>query len=287
MLNPVDGNAHRDRRKGPQGRSPQRRPTGERTGLRIVVWNLNMAAHKKIALLRRLEPDLAILPECAAPEVIVAKCPDFTFTDAYWQERSRHKGLGVFSFGDLRLTRSPDYDPRFAVFLPLEVTGRQRFNLLAVWALNFRAGSGGTMPDALHFYRRFLASTEAVVAGDFNNSIFWDRPGKPTNFAGIAAVLAELGLVSAYHTVTGESYARERQPTLWFLKRPHQGYHIDYCFMPQAWFSRPVSVWVGQAERWLAYSDHAPLVITDLGQNSHPRQTRELAIAAALQSPAG
>jgi exodeoxyribonuclease-3 len=239
-----------------------------------------MAAHKKVALLRRLKPDLAILPECAAPEVIVAKCPDFTFTDAQWQERSRHKGLGVFSFGNLRLTRSPDYDPRFAVFLPLEVKGRQRFNLLAVWALNFRVGSGGTMPDALHFYRRFLASAEAVVAGDFNNSIFWDRPGKPTNFAGIAAVLSEFGLASAYHAVTGESFAQERQPTLWFLKRPYQGYHIDYCFMPRTWLARPVSVWVGQAKRWLAHSDHAPLVVADLRQNSIPRQTLESVAAA-------
>jgi hypothetical protein len=83
--------------------------------VRILVWNLNMAAHKKIALLWRLEPDLAILPECAAPEVIASKCPEFTFTDAQWQERSRHKGLGVFSFGNVRLTRSPSFDPRFEV----------------------------------------------------------------------------------------------------------------------------------------------------------------------------
>ena len=30
--------------------------------MRILVWNINMAAHKKIALLQRLAPDLAILP---------------------------------------------------------------------------------------------------------------------------------------------------------------------------------------------------------------------------------
>jgi hypothetical protein len=48
--------------------------------VRILVWNINMAAHKKIALLQQLAPDLAILPECAAPEVILAKCPEFTFT---------------------------------------------------------------------------------------------------------------------------------------------------------------------------------------------------------------
>ena len=100
--------------------------------MHILVWNLNMAAHKKIALLQQLAPDLAILPECAAPEVIAAKCPEFTFTDAQWVERSRHKGLGIFSFGATRLTRARTYDPRFEVFLPLTVSGSRRFNLLAV-----------------------------------------------------------------------------------------------------------------------------------------------------------
>jgi exodeoxyribonuclease-3 len=229
--------------------------------MRILVWNINMAAHKKIALLRQLKPDIAIVPECAAPEVVVSKCPDFTFTDVQWYERSRHKGLGVFSFGNLRLTRSPAFDPRFAVFLPIRVTGSQRFNLLATWVCNFRAGSGVTMLDALRFYWRFLRSADSVVAGDFNNSVFWDRPGKPTNFSAIAESLADLGLASAYHAVTRESFAKERYPTLWFLKRPHQGYHIDYCFVPRSWLSRPTSVWIGEAAQWLTYSDHAPLVV--------------------------
>ena len=237
--------------------------------MRILVWNINMAAHKKIALLRQLEPDIAILPECAAPDVIVAKCPEFTFTDAQWQERSRHKGLGVFSFGNVRLTRSPAFDPRFAVFLPLRVTGPTRFHLLAVWALNFQPTSGLTMPDALRFYCRFLSRRDAVVAGDFNNSVFWDRPGKPTNFEGIANSLAKLGLTSAYHAVTKESFAQERQPTLWFLKRPHQGYHIDYCFVPRSWLSSTATVWIGQHGEWLVHSDHAPLLVTINGNNSH------------------
>jgi len=230
--------------------------------MRILVWNINMAAHKKIALLQQLAPDLAILPECAAPEVILAKYPEFTFTDAQWVERSRHKGLGVFSFGNVHLTRSSAFDPRFAVFLPLRVTGPTRFHLLAVWALNFHPTAGLSMPDALRFYRRFLSHSDAVVAGDFNNSVFWDRPGKRTNFVGIAHSLAKLGLTSAYHAVTKESFAQEHQPTLWFLKRPHQGYHIDYCFVPQSWLSSPATVWIGQHREWLAHSDHAPLMVT-------------------------
>jgi hypothetical protein len=230
--------------------------------MRILVWNLNMAAHRKIGLLQQLAPDLAILPECAAPEVIVAKCPEFTFTDAQWVERSRHKGLGVFSFGNVRLARSSSFDPRFEVFLPLRVSGPVCFHLLAVWVLNFRPTSDLTMPDALRFYRRFLSRRDAVVAGDFNNSVFWDRSGKWTNFVDIAHTLSTLGLASAYHAVTGESFGQERQATLWFLKRPHQQYHIDYCFIPTTWVSRSLSVRVGHHKEWLRHSDHAPLLVT-------------------------
>jgi exodeoxyribonuclease III len=230
--------------------------------MRILVWNLNMAAHKKLSLLPQLAPDLAILPECAAPEVIVAKCPEFTFTDAQWVERSRHKGLGVFSFGNVRLARSSSFDPRFEVFLPLRVSGPVCFHLLAVWALNFRPTSGLNMPEALRFYRRFLSRCDAVVAGDFNNSVFWDRPGKQTNFGGIAHTLSTLGLASAYHAVTREPFGQEQQATLWFLKRPHQRYHIDYCFIPTTWVSRSLSVRVGHYKEWLKHSDHAPLLVS-------------------------
>jgi endonuclease/exonuclease/phosphatase family metal-dependent hydrolase len=118
------------------------------------------------------------------------------------------------------------------------------------------------MPDALRFYRSFLSRREAVVAGDFNNSVFWDRPGKRTNFTGIAHSLSTLGLASAYHTVSGEPFGQEQQATLWFLKRPHQRYHIDYCFLPKRWISQSSSVWVGPHEEWLRYSDHAPLLIS-------------------------
>lgn len=167
-----------------------------------------------------------------------------------------------FSFGKVRLTRARTYDSRYEVFLPLKVTGLRSFHLLAVWALNFRATSRLTMPDALQWYRSFLSRSDAVVAGDFNNSVFWDRSGKRTNFAGIADTLSQVGLASAYHVATGEHFGQERQATLWFLKRPHQRYHIDYCFVPTTWISPSLSVTVGHHVEWLRHSDHAPLLIS-------------------------
>ncbi len=100
-------------------------------------------------------------------------------------ERSRHKGLGVFRFSEVHRERSRAFDPRFEVFLPLRVSGPIDFHLLAVWALNFHPASDAPFVDALRFYRRFLSRRDAIVAGDFNNSVFWDRPGKRTNFMNI------------------------------------------------------------------------------------------------------
>jgi hypothetical protein len=91
--------------------------------MRILVWNINMAAHKKVALLQQLAPDLAILPECAAPEVILTKCPSSrSLMRSGWNARVTKVWVS-FSFGDVRITRSPVFDPRFEVFLPLRVTG--------------------------------------------------------------------------------------------------------------------------------------------------------------------
>ena len=56
--------------------------------------------------------------------------------------------------------------------------------------------------------------------------------------------------------------ARSQQATLWFLKRPHQGYHIDYCFVPTTWVSRSLSVRVGHHKEWLKHSDRAPLLVS-------------------------
>ena len=80
---------------------------------------------------------------------------------------------------------------------PVRITGPLECNLLAVWAQN---GSGGVnrkhqlgpLRRALSKYRDFLAERPSIVAGDFNNNVFWHRPGWRINHINAVAPAAWL-----------------------------------------------------------------------------------------------
>lgn len=233
---------------------------------RLVVWNCNMALHAKYERLLALGPHVAIIPECAAPDILRRKAPDFAYDDCAWYGLVENKGLGVFTFGGLTLRRHDSWDPRFHIFLPLEVRGAIQYNLLAVWAFNHRAPksvvpSAVTTDEAIRYYSPFLCSAPTVVAGDFNANVIWDATGKYAKFADVDATLRALGLVSAYHAVNGHAMGQEPDPTLFWQKKAHQGFHIDYAYVPIGIVSHIEQAVVGAAEEWLSVSDHAPLVV--------------------------
>ena len=234
--------------------------------LRIVIWNCSMALHSKLEPLMSLNPDIAIIPECATPEIVKKKQPVFYYSDAAWIGLSKHKGLGVFTFSDLSVRVSPSYDPTYELFLPLLITGRYRFDLLAVWSFSYRIKKTNFRRDAptrsaIEYYRDFIAGGATVVAGDFNDNINWDKPGRSANFDLVIADLKSAGLVSAYHEKGNHLFGSEPDPTLIWRKNPEQSYHIDYCFIPKGWLPGVNGVTVGNPEKWIKYSDHVPLLI--------------------------
>src|SRR2546430_504234 len=46
--------------------------------MRIIAWNCNMALHKKYERLLSLRPDIAVIPECAHPDLISKRAAGFT-----------------------------------------------------------------------------------------------------------------------------------------------------------------------------------------------------------------
>ena len=241
---------------------------------RLVVWNCSQALHSKYERLAALEPDVAIVPECAEPDVIRRKSPNFLFGDCEWRGTIKHKGLGVFAFKDVRLRLHHSWEPRFHIFLPLEVTGAAEFNLLAVWAFHRRTPetvtrTPATMRTAIEHYASFLSRGRGVLAGDLNANVIWDASKRYEPFVDVDASLRGLGLVSAYHAVGGHLHGKEPHPTLFWQKKAVQGYHIDYSYIPAEWTERVRSVSVGSADDWLPYSDHAPLIVE---LDTSPRQ---------------
>jgi exodeoxyribonuclease III len=234
--------------------------------LRIVVWNCAGGLHRKYERLLALEPSLAIVPECAEPDVLRRKAPGFAFDDAEWTGEQPNKGLGVFAFGGLSMRRHHTWEKRFHIVLPVEVRGSATLNLLAIWAFHRRvpatvAPSPETLLTAVQHYDGFLRAHPSVVAGDFNANVIWDGGNRQASFAELDAALGAAGLASAYHTRTGEALGKESAPTLFWQKNVAQGYHIDYAYVPRAATHRLENAVVGSADEWLAWSDHAPLVV--------------------------
>jgi exodeoxyribonuclease III len=230
-----------------------------------------MALHRKFDRLLRLRPDVAIICECAEPQRLTAFGRFGSVSgDPVWIGDNRNKGLAVFTFNGYAARLADPFYPTLRHVAPIHITGPAHYNLLAVWAQN---GSGGVtrkhqlgpLRRALTKYRAFLTERPSIVAGDFNNNVFWHRPGWRINHVNAVASLEKLGLVSAYHELHGEPQGSESVPTLYWRDRKKDGptYHIDYVFLPSRLLARVRELTVGTYEDWCGkgLSDHVPILI--------------------------
>ncbi len=237
--------------------------------MRLIFWNCNMAFHRKIEAILPLKPDIAVISECAAPEILAQRGLDrFSPETCLWMGKNPNKGLGVFAFGGVALRRAEPFFPTLDFVLPVVVAGATQFNLLAVWAQNANSGNIrkhtlGPLRRGLTKYRDFLSDGPAVMGGDLNNNIFWDKPGWRINHAKMVATATDLGLVSAYHEVMGEPQGSESIPTHYWRDRKKDGpvYHIDYAFVPRS--AQINRFEVGRFEDWVGngLSDHVALIV--------------------------
>jgi hypothetical protein len=229
-----------------------------------------MRLHDKLPLLAALEPDVAVVPECANIDILRRKAPLFVPPSAVWVGDIPNKGLGVFGFGDFRVTLDSCYDPSLTWVAPIRVDGPIEFHMLAVCALHSKE-PGETRKDvvgpllrALDRFGEFLTAAPLVVIGDFNNHVQWDKQGKMNNHANVVERLAQLGLFSAYHYSRSIPQGQEIEPTIYWQTRTKDGqtFHIDHCFLPTAWQSGLRRFEVGSYEDWTGkgHSDHVPIV---------------------------
>ncbi len=230
-----------------------------------------MALHRKVDALLSLEPDVAIVSECAEPNLLFEKSEtNWIEQDPVWIGLNRHKGLGVFAFNDVIVDLLPSYDRHLRYIAPIHVTGNSSFNLLAVWAQNASGGITrkhqlGPLRRALAKYRNYLQPGPAMIAGDWNSNAIWDKPGWRINHMDKVRILARLDIVSVYHNLTGERDGEETTPTLYWRDRRQDGptYHIDFAFVPRDWLPRISHFEIGRFADWCGsgLSDHVPLIL--------------------------
>jgi exodeoxyribonuclease-3 len=223
--------------------------------MKIVTWNCCLKLASKYASIVRLKPDVLIVQECE-------NLPSQFFSDAeyHWVGHNDRKGLGILTFGE-KAKIDMSFNDKLDYFLPLNLSSGQK--ILGVWSFTHRAGKRfgeghkGHVSDALDYYQDWLNDSDsAIICGDFNNSVIWDRGSKPSNFSSTHQKLETLGFYSAYHKLRGESFGQESEDSLYHTKNQAKPYHIDYLYLKNI---KAQNLEVGKYEDWIALSDHMPL----------------------------
>jgi len=225
--------------------------------MKIITWNCCLKLANKFKEIQALNPDILIVQECE-------ELPEDYFPNAkyYWTGHTKTKGIGVVLFNNTAEIDS-SFNNKLDYFLPLNLSNGMR--LLATWSFTHRAagrfGEGhlGHVSDAISYYREWLNGAEqAIISGDFNNSIIWDKGNKESNFKNTNQTLESLGFLSAYHDLTKEAFSEEKCPTLFHTKNREKTYHIDYIYLKGL---EAIQVDVGSYDEWIKLSDHVPVVV--------------------------
>ena len=223
--------------------------------MKVISWNCNLKFKQKFELINSYDPDICFIQECEKLD-----SDFFAGYKFFWTGKNEKKGLGI-------LTRDNDFyihdshNKDLINFLPLK---SKTIKLLGVWSFNHRAkkfGSNvsGHTVDAINFYRHWLGcnNERCIIAGDFNNSIIWDKRGNDNNFVNINYQLENLGFISNYHSLKKENFGEESSATLFHTKKESKKYHIDYIYSKNL---DPTQVKVGLYSDWIEFSDHTPII---------------------------
>jgi hypothetical protein len=229
--------------------------------MRLVTWNLCRGSYvARMEALSRLEPDVAILQECAQPP---------SGSDprrVAWFGTNVRQGVAVVTAGDFFVEAVPPSSPSSCLpsAYAVRIHGPSSFNLLAVWSQRSPTYAGAVLRE-LAAHRAHLTERPCVVAGDFNTTPELGATSRDGTHADIVRVLeSDCGLVSAYHHHFSEEHGQETRPTHYWRWSESHPFHIDFCFVPKGWAPHINSVTVGSYVEWANDSDHRPLVV-DVG----------------------
>ena len=218
------------------------------------------ALRKKKPLALWGDPDIAILPESTKRATLEKR-------NWQWIGSTPKSGLGIATReGEATsLIRRVCEDEKWIGLM--ETRNPSPLTVVAVWACYSRSPRKTEMGPVLKGIEEILSAVEgkdAIIAGDFNNGAFWDKPGRADNFSELAKCFEDAGFVSAYHSFFNEELGQETRGTFYLRREQRNSYHIDYCFIPKKWISSIRSIEVGGYRDWIEFSDHMPITL-DIG----------------------
>lgn len=231
--------------------------------MKVITWNCNMAFRNKAKHILAFKPDIVIVPECEHPDKLKFKDCELP-NDVLWYGQNVHKGLGIFSYSNLKF-KLLNHNPDIKTILPILVTGGKfDFVLFAVWAYNNddkHYNYIGQVWKAIQYYRELLQNYDVLLAGDFNSNMIWDKLNRKTNHTMVVEMLGELNIHSTYHQFANQIQGNEADPTFYLYRHENKPYHLDYCFASERFLEKLGTVEIGKYEDWTKLSDHKPLIV--------------------------
>lgn len=220
--------------------------------MKIVSWNCGGKFREKFQDIIAVDADIYVIQECENP----AECKSITYREFahnyLWIGENKNKGLGVFAKNDIQLRENNWQKYCLRNFLSVRVN--DLFDLVAVWACK-------PYIEEYYIYQSINIpnyTTQTVIIGDFNSNAIWDRKHDTRTHSSVVQQLAEIGLYSAYHQISGEKQGEETIPTFYLYRHSDKGYHIDYCFTGR---NNIKDFHILHNADWLVKSDHMPILI--------------------------
>lgn len=232
--------------------------------LRLITWNCKGAFERKHAAVAALEPDILVLPEAGCLTAVSQVLGNAPVRSYKWVGDNPAKGLGVISYGKYELSVHESYDRSLKWILPLTVTGSLSFTLLAVWTVPHAKTRYyiSCLFEACEVYRSIFEQNRVVIAGDFNQSVLFDKPRSEITYSRLLDKFASYGLSSVYHLSRGCEQGAEPEPTFFLHHNSAKPHHLDYVFATSDLHQHGVYVTVGEHAEWGKLSDHMPLSCT-------------------------
>jgi exonuclease III len=229
--------------------------------LRIVVWNCHQAFDKKLAYLRRLSPDIAVVPESANPETpkLKIELKNKNVKSQAWTGTNKQKGLGLYTFNQYEIEENSIETEGGAYTIRAEVKGSIAMSLIAMWTQG--PGYVEEAHRTIEAYKTLMEKENVIFAGDFNSNKIWDKSHKPNHSNLISRLEDEFELTSIYHDFFKELQGAETRATIYFTYNVQRPYHIDYIFIPKKWLPLVRSVEVRPFAECRGLSDHCPLIL--------------------------
>lgn len=226
-----------------------------------------MAFRKKADFILTYKPDILLILECEHPDKLIFSINTPKATQTLWFGKNKNKGLGIFSFSNLKFKVLDVYNEDFKMIIPIEVTGgRFNFNLFAVWAYNPEDNEGRYITQvwkAINYYDKLIRDNPTILIGDFNSNVIWDyKKHKLGNHSLVVQGLEEKGVFSTYHSHHNQVQGKEEHPTFHMYRHENKPYHIDYCFASSSLIEKLENVEIGTYEQWITLSDHNPLIVS-------------------------